>query len=647
MVIAHQPQRAMLGLRAAATRASRIHRALGSELLVVLDTRPNSTSAAGPSTASTASPRPPPSDPSEPKTHSTNPTVTDPALALRQVRYLLLSDKGHGAAKAETALKLAHAHLSYLRDVPPPSSSSSSSPQDRRQETYHALFKAFLPHPYGHAPALSLLDRMLEESVALSPDTLDLLLRSDVLESVERLLPHLPNPLPARLLAQVLRSMVRETAPSPAQVRDMIDACLAVQGDDAPWHWDLWPVLLSSYPASDLRGAVVTLAEFRGHVLEEQVALGRESLSDEQSAAVVAAYTAVMKLWLRARYAGPAAARSAHAVPPSRLATELTDLLGADQPLPHSFLNAWLAAEVAAHNLDAAAGVWAKISGHSVADTVSGLAPPRNPDPGSYVLLLKLLRLAPPATYTHVASRILQSHANPQAANALLGAIAKRDDAADIPLLLGLVRALPPRAADTRTADIVASGLVRALRGARLARNPLQLPATLPPFPDSGVAGVRSGRSGAGAGVSMDEWRWVSTVLGANLPPLPLSRPLAGVGGTPVDNTSDEALAVETHRRVFGAEESAANKAKVPAVLFSLGRLAEVVVVADARRRGVEGPDGEVLADAMGRVEGALRAPSWHRDWRQPRRRRRETETAEVEEPAAETATETTTTVDK
>ncbi|WOO82591.1 uncharacterized protein LOC62_04G006073 [Vanrija pseudolonga] len=572
------------------------------------------------------------------------PTVTNPTLALRQVRILLLSDYGHGPARAQTALKLAHAHLSSSRDVPPPSSPSSSSPQS----TYHALLKVFLTHPYGGPPALSLLDRMLEESVPLTAEIAELVLRSGVLDSVERLLPHLPNPLPAPLLAQVLHAMVRETSPSQAQVRDMIDACLAVQGDDAPWHWDLWGVLLAAYPASDLRGALATLTEFRGHVVAEQEALGEAStLSDEQVAAVVAAYTTVMKLWLRARYAGPSAARAAHASPPSRLAADLGDLLGEQQPLPAPFLNAWLAAEVAGHNLDAAAGVWTQISGHSVSDIVAGLQPPRMPDPGSYVLLLKLLRAAPPTTYAHVAELMLQSHANAPAANALLGAIARRDDTADIPLLLTLVRALHPRIPDTRTTDIVASGVVRALRGARLARAPLRLPGAMPPFPDSGVAQVRSGRAGVGAaGVSMDEWRWVSSVLGAGLPPLPLSRPLAAVGGEAPQTTSDDALVVETHRRVFGAQESAANAAKVPAVIEALGRLLEVLVVADARRSGAEGPDDEVLALAMAPVERMLRATSWHRDWRKPRGRRRgaETETATEAETEAETEPDTATT---
>ncbi|KAL1409128.1 RNA polymerase I enhancer binding protein [Vanrija albida] len=541
------------------------------------------------------------------RTHSTNPFITDPSRALREIRALLLRDRRRGPAQASKALKLAHAHLSYSRDFP------AANASQQRTHTYHSLLRTFLAHPHGREAARSLVARLLDEAGPLTPETLELVLAAGVLESVEALLPHLPNPLPPRLLALTLSAMVRETNPPPGQVRDMIEACLAVQGTSGAWHWDLWAVLLSSYAAAaDFRGAITTLGEFKREVLQARGAaqLAGAPWPDERAGAIAAAYTDVMRLWRRVRFANPSV--RTHASAPGRLAADLEDLVGGDLPKP--FLSAWLAAEVAGGSADAAARVWHRIAGQSVADTVAGVAPPTRPDPGSYVLLLKLLRAAPPQTYAHVAARVLESHANAPALNALLGAIAKRDDAADLALLLALVRAAPRGAVDTRTADIVAGGVIRAIRTAKLAREAYSLPG-LPPFPESGVVDTRAGRVGA-AGIRMDEWRWLSGALPTQFAPFPLSQPVAATRED-APQTSDAALKVETHRAVFGRDTAADDSA--PHVLRALGRILEQVVVADARRAGVEGEDKDVLAAALDRVHAQLVQPSWSRDWRRRR----------------------------
>ncbi|KAL7420725.1 hypothetical protein Q5752_004676 [Cryptotrichosporon argae] len=515
------------------------------------------------------------------------PVLDTPALVSR-IRRLSCAP----APPSPSALDLAHAHLN-ARPFHFPTASAGAL--GRRRRLYSELVRAFLAaSPPNVGAATSLLGRQAGEHVTPDTHALTAVLQAALgsgqpaVAAVRAVLAILPEQIDKRLLTLVVTATIRDAAPPPTVVRQMVAECL---GPDTAWGWDIWDVVLSAYvPHGDFRGALECLGEARRKA--KAGAAGSSSSSGsgdvDSDGGPARAFTTVLALWTSTRFRLSASAtarapRLGSHVPQTLARALAAQLAVPPAALPAPFLIAWLNAERVADNLATASAVCAFLTGLTPAQLGTAIPPAAARrigalPPEALAAVTKLLKLVRPASWRPLAA-LVPPRANSHIVDAVLAAAAGARHP-DLALMLHLAQTHP--APTPRTIDVVAAGLVRASR------------AGLVPglFEHDRLAS----RKGA---VGIDEWDMVGRRLheirqarAAELAlrartapahpqstprpiPLPLSTPHATLdpdSTPPLAQTTPAAPLLETHRAVYPAPPPASG----PGVTFAPSRHAPV-----------------------------------------------------------------------
>ncbi|CAK9779605.1 hypothetical protein CC85DRAFT_288981 [Cutaneotrichosporon oleaginosum] len=431
------------------------------------------------------------------------------------------------------------------------------------------------------------------------------------------------------------------------------------------WSPELFfPVILAHVPHADFRGVLRTLNDLRAAVRlrrERTIAAGG-AWPGENAQAITKCYTAVMSLWLRSQLAeekshlGRVGRRLGSAVP-HRLAVDLGNLLapaaGVSAPeaggsivaaaaepilaLDHAldaadtaamrdekyhfrypFLSAWFNAERVAGNVGIASGVWALLSGQSIAASVAGLRPPRTPTAEAYVALFRLLRQYPPASYRPVASTVLEGEVTTEVLNMMLSAAsfvpkrARTDWAAlsppwdppgrqpfpapahvpspDLPLIFVLAEE-HTHLMNHQSVNILCAALLRAARiitAARGAEHPVLLSA-----PESAL--------------TMAEWKWLEQSLWATEMAEAQRTNRAAHKPPPIPVDAADLWDTERWRGQMAEGEGRARWLLVDHVVRPLRRQLVESMIDMARLRGEKGSNAEVFTAELRTLQAHMR----------------------------------------
>lgn len=429
-------------------------------------------------------------------------------------------------ARARMALRIAHTHLSLTLEPAP----HTERYQARRSVQYGLLLAAFLrdapgcdPHltAVNHDSAWTLLRRQRTEQVPLSawvaPRVLNVLR-----PGLREFLPLLPE-MRERDYAQMLRLLVKDYAPEPAALRQLVTNA---RGPEERWGYDVHAALVySHFPSVDFRGALVALGALKAKVMRDKEEALREGRPwpPPDITVVEASYAEVMALWSQSRFTRTKRNARLNSTVPAKLAADLVSVLrgadGGDVTLPGPFLNAWFNAERIAQNHAHLDKVWRFMSGSSIDETLDGHIA-RPVDREALIALLKYLKVHKTEVHAHGSLRRLFRHlpaGDGGVLNAFIGVLEVRPD---LGLLAAVLRSELPL--DPRGIDLTCVTLIYQLR--RIVAQPWTTqPVVVDRLRFPAVSGAATNN------IARVEWDWVAKLLAHRNAPtsLPFSLPTA------------------------------------------------------------------------------------------------------------------------